>query len=135
MTDQAINKKATHKGKSRFRERAAVLLVTLPTVKQVADELGIGEKTLYRWKKEPDVVAMMQEARTSLMQATTNALVASSLSAVQVLVTLANSPLTGEAARVTASSKVLEFSYKAGVMASLEERLAALETVQEGEQQ
>ena len=86
--------------------------------------MKINIQTLWRWQRDPEFKLMMQQARAELLQHTTNALVTASLNAVKALHEIATDPNANEYARVAASVKLLEYSYKAGIVEKTLEEVA-----------
>jgi hypothetical protein len=119
-----ITKPRRSHGKARLKPIAAQKLVVGGTVKSVAAEMKINIQTLWRWQRDPEFKLMMQQARAELLQHTTNALVTASLNAVKELHEIATDPNANEYARVAASVKLLEYSYKAGIVEKTLEEVA-----------
>lgn len=114
-------------GKRRLRERVAQLLVTKGTIREIALEVGLGEDTIYRWKREPEFQQMMAAHRRELMSATIDRLVSTSLDAVEILHSIAKTPMAEDGNKVSASRSLLQYAVQAGAVADIEERLRAME--------
>lgn len=122
-------------GKSRLKQRAALLLLTRPTIREVAEELGIAQHTIYMWKRQPAFIAMIQQQQKDLMAQTTARLIGTSLSAVETLQAIASNVLSSETARVSSARSILEYALKVGPLAELSKRLQMLEVTSVGGEQ
>lgn len=73
---------------STKQERAALLLVSGRTTKQVAEEVGVRPETLTRWKGQPEFVALLNQLRAEALQAAVDKLRLAAADAAQGLIEL-----------------------------------------------
>lgn len=116
-----------HNGKERKRAQAVVALLAAPSLDAAAAQCGIGQRTLRRWRSQPEFIAEYNRARQELLEAATGQLRASMTGAVGVLVRIAHEPSAPHAARVTAAARILEFGFYAYRIEDLAARLEKLE--------
>ena len=110
------------------KDRLLLALLSEPTLEAAAIRAGISQSTAWRIMRSPEFQAEYREARAAAVGRATGALQAASGIAVLALVDVAASdnPRT-KSARVAAARTILELSYKAVELESIEARLAALE--------
>ena len=110
------------------QEEAIAALLTYPTIKQAAESVGIGERTLHRWLvEEVEFITAYRQARRVVF--------AQAIAQTQRLLPLAINTLgqvmadksAPHAARVSAATAVTKFSRESIELDDLAERLAAVE--------
>ena len=106
------------------RESAALLLAAGKTVCDAAAELGIGERTLHRWREDPAFSKRVKDLRAELFAAGMGQLANSHKKAADVLDALLSS--ANEAIRLSAARSVLQLGNELRKTAELEAELAAL---------
>jgi hypothetical protein len=130
-TARGRNRPDPHNGKERKRAQAVVALLAAPTIEDAARQVGIGEKTLRRWRVQPAFIAEYNRTRKELLEAATGQLRAAMTGAVAVLVSIANERSAPHAARVTAAARLLELGFYAHRIEDLAQRLEKLEKERE----
>lgn len=115
-------------GGSRANAKSAVLaaLAAGLTVQEAAKQCGVGERTIYRWKRNPDFAKAVDDARTELIGRTVGRLSDSATTAVQTLRELL-SPTQPPSVRLGAAKAVLELGVRLRESEELARRIAALE--------
>ena len=111
----------------RKMEGAIAALLTHPTIEDAARVAGVGEKTLRRWKKEPQFKAEYLQARKEvLLQSLARLQQATGAASVTILRLMAD-PKAPAAVRLRAAECVLDRSSHGIEREDIEARLAALE--------
>lgn|SRR5487761_1524660 len=115
--------------KGRSRQRAVVIagLLTLPTIRQVSVESTVSVSTIQRWLREPDFQAELAAAKAELTSGITAQLRGAASRAIQTLDAISDNPVAGEASRVSASARLVDFFIKTSTLESIEARLQKLE--------
>src|SRR5262249_36838393 len=113
-------------------DRLLLLLACGATQEAAARSLGISERTVRRRLRDPDFCRRLQELRTEMMERLAGLLTAASSEAVKTLLALLKEG-TVAAVRLGAARAVLELNLKVREVAELEQRIAALEVVQQGQ--
>lgn len=114
---------------SRKQNQVIAALLEMPTMREVAEAVGIGETTLFRWLKKEDFQNAYREAKRRVIGLAINRLQKASSEAVQTLTEIMNDVDSPTTARVTAAKTVLEMAFKAIEGEDLEARIAALEKI------
>ena len=114
-------------GRSRQRSIVIAKLLTLPTIRAVAEECHISVKTISRWMNDPTFVAELNATKAELTNGITNLLRNAAPRAVKTLDEISSNPNAGEASRVAASSRIIDNFQKYNTLESIEARLAQLE--------
>ena len=114
------------------KEKAIAALIRSPTVESAAQEAHIGYSTLRRWLREDQ--EFQQAYRTALSELVKDADAQARRGMSRALSTLTDIMENGEsdAAKVSASRTVLEYSLKLIEVADVQERLEAVEAALEG---
>jgi hypothetical protein len=113
---------------SRNQERALSALVSQPTLSLAAAQVGVTERTLYRWLTEsPAFQAEYRALRREIVNNATYQLAKASNNAVNTLISVMNDGEAPPAARVSAAKLVLEMAFRGIEVDDLEVRVAALE--------
>jgi hypothetical protein len=109
------------------QERTVLALLVRPTIQAAAEATGIGQRTLYRWLKEPAFKRAYREARREAVSQAVAQLQQAAAGAVTTLSAIVQDANAPAAVRVSAAKTVLELALKGQEQADLEHRLAALE--------
>jgi hypothetical protein len=107
------------------RSQAAVLLAGGATIKHTAAACGIGERTLYGWRKDPAFAARVERLRSRLVELAMSRLCKDLLKAERKLRELLDDP-QGKL-RLGAIRLVLEGALRLRDLTDLEKRFQALE--------
>jgi hypothetical protein len=111
--------------KSRKLEDAIGALLAYPTITEAANSLGLSEKTLRRWLRDPGFCARYRAARRQAMEQSIAAMQQASSHAVDALVRNLNCGVP--TAEISAARALLEHALDAGEVVDLAERIDALE--------
>jgi hypothetical protein len=114
-------------GVSQKKERAIMAMLTAPTMKQAADQAGIGETTLFRWLKAPDFEQAYRQARRHALDQTISRLQQAASHAVNTLQDVMVDELAPHGSRVSAAKAILDISFKAFELDDLGARIESLE--------
>lgn len=112
---------------SRKEEHALVALLTLPTIAEAAQAVGVAESTLLRWLRQAEFRDRYRAARQEAVGVAIARLQQGSAEAVAALLTIMQDKALSAAARVTAAKTVLEQAIKVGELEDLAARVKALE--------
>jgi hypothetical protein len=118
---------------SRNQAKALESLLASPTLGLAASKAGISERTLSRWLNEDD--AFKAEYLKLVREVVNNAvfqLQKGATSAVNCLISIMSDPEAPASARVAACREVLTQTFKALELATLEDRVKALEGTLKG---
>lgn len=113
------------------QEKAIMLLLKNKKMEEVAQELGISTKTLYRWLKQDAFKERFAEVRQELFNEALNSLKTLTKQAIDTLDDILRNG-TKETSRVTASKTVLELALRLKEVEELEQRVEELEKIVEG---
>lgn len=113
---------------TRKQESAIAALLTAPTIEAAAVVVGVGEVTLWRWMKLPEVQEAYRAARHEVVSQAIARLQRACSKAVDTLEEIMADQGAKDSARVNAAKAVLELSLKAG---ESEELVARVETLEE----
>jgi hypothetical protein len=102
-------------------------LLSAPTISLAAKEAGIGERTAFRFLADPIFQRHYQKAKRQQVGQAISRLQQVSGEAVSTLTTIAADPKALASTRVSAARTILEMTFKATEMESLEDRLNELE--------
>ncbi len=123
MQEMAENGKVTGK-----QEKAIIELLNLTnkSVLGVANKLGMGERTIHRWLKQPQFQKALGESRNKLREDALERLKESVITAVECLTGL----LSGkEIIRLKASQLIIDYTLKLRETEDFDERLKKLEKI------
>ena len=112
-----------------LREKAIFALLTEPSIVKAAAVVGVNEKTLRRWKQNEAFAQQLDEARRELYRQSINLCHSLQTEMVSILAEQARSS-TSEAVRNSAARFLLEHGLTTYETFDLEQRLAALEVLQ-----
>jgi transposase-like protein len=115
-------------GLTRKQDETIAVLLTVPTIAAAARQVGVGERTLFRWLHQDTAfqAAYRQARRQAVQQAIARVQQATS-TAVTTLEAVMGDPDKPSSSRVAAAKAVLELALKAIEFEDLEARVAALE--------
>ena len=122
----------TPKPLKRKQEEAITVILAQPTLKQAAEHLGVNERTLRRWMKDPTFSQAYREARRQGHAHVIAMAQRYAPAALNVLAKIATDNAKPAAARVTASVAVLKFTRESIELDDLAQRLEALEAAARG---
>jgi hypothetical protein len=106
-------------------------LLTRPNIALAASDVGVSERTLYRWLDEPAFRDALTQAEDQALDAATRGLVSMTNQAVLVITSLMVNPNTHPAIRLRAAECVLSNTLKLYELRNLAARLTALENKHE----
>lgn len=109
------------------QEQAIMALLTAPSMKQAAEQAGIGETTLFRWLQNDDFQEAYREARHKALGNTIARLQQVSQQAVNTLQEVMIDETATSNSRVSAAKAVLELAFKAYELEDLAKRVEELE--------
>ena len=109
------------------RQAAIDALVANPHVKQAAAQVGIAEKTLHAWLKEPGFAAELAKAQKAVSKRVTAAVINRAERAAGVLDDIMSDRKVSPHARVQAARTLLETAFKAIETQDILSRLEELE--------
>lgn len=112
------------------QEKALAALLASPTVVAAAERSGLGERTIYRYLKDPEFKRRYQEERAFLLDQTVAGLQKLGIGAVGVL--RRNFDAENPHAQIRAARTVLDLMFKGTELVEMEERLRRLEESDEG---
>lgn len=112
---------------TRRQEQAIAALLSCPSQSAAAAAAGVCERTLCRWRRQPDFAAAYAEAKQQAVTAAIVAVQQAALAAVETLRAVMTDTDAPHGARVTAARTVLEMAMAAHEQETLEARIAALE--------
>jgi hypothetical protein len=113
---------------SRNQQKALSALISQPTLALAAAQIGVTERTIYRWLNEDETFrAEYRRLQRELLNNATYQLVKASNNAVNCLISVMNDGEAPPAARVAAAKLVLEMACKGIEIGDITARIAALE--------
>ena len=101
------------------QEKAIMALLTEPTIKKVAELVGVGESTLYRWFQEDEFNQAFRDARKRTFPQSISHLQQATTTAVYTLKEIMENSEASSSSRVTAAKTVIEMAYRAYEMEDL----------------
>jgi hypothetical protein len=114
-------------GVSQKKERAIMAMLTSPTMKQAADQAGVGETTLFRWLKLSEFEEAYRKARRKALDQTISRLQQATSHAVTTLQDVMEDETAPHNSRVSAAKAILDISFKAFELDDLGARIDSLE--------
>lgn len=114
-------------GVSRKKERAIMAMLTAPTMKQAADQAGIGETTLFRWLKISEFEQAYRQARRQALDQSISRLQQAASHAVSTLQDVMGDETAPHSSKVSAARAILDISFKAFELDDLGARIETLE--------
>jgi DNA-binding transcriptional MerR regulator len=115
-------------GLSPKQELAVAALVREPTIIKAAESVGVGERTIHHWMKEPAFRAAYRDARRESFRHAVSLAQKMSGLALATIAKLMTDPSVPASARITASMGVLKFARESLELDDLAERLEKLES-------
>ena len=110
------------------RQRKAVeSLLTTGDISQAAKAAGVSRETLYRWMRQEDFTAALQEAERQALESLSRALVSLGSQATETLQAAMSDTKSPAGARVRAADIVLARLLQLRELVTLEERVTELE--------
>ena len=110
---------------TRNQDAAIGALLSQPTIAAAAQSVGLNEKTIRRWLKEPGFLASYRAARRDALEHCLALLQKAGSAAVGAL--LQSLQAESEAVRLRAACAILDYSLKGTEILDLEARIAVLE--------
>jgi hypothetical protein len=115
-------------GLTRKQDETIAVLLTVPTIAAAAKQVGVGERTLFRWlHSDPTFQAAYRDARRACVQQAIARIQQATSTAVTTLEAVMRDPDKPSSSRVSAAKAVLELALKAIEVEDLEVRVATLE--------
>lgn len=108
------------------QQRALRALLTCKNVAEAAAAASVGERTLHRWRSEPEFRAALSLAEGELLDAATRRLLALHERAIDALEALIDGAQT-DSVRLQAARVAIEASLKLRELRDIDQRIAALE--------
>lgn len=105
-------------------------MLTSKSITAACQASGVVERTGHRWLKLAHVQAAIRQAQSEALALATRQAVGAMPDAIGVLVDIMADEETHKSIRITAARSVLEYGYKFTDLLDHEERLAALEALQ-----
>ena len=115
-------------GLPQKQTKAIVSLLSCRTIQEAADQIGIDQSTLWRWQKDQDFQAALQEAKHRMVAQAIIQLQQITSDAVETLRGIMADGEAPASARVTAAKAVLDFAVRAVKLEEIEDRLKVLES-------
>jgi hypothetical protein len=115
-------------GLEHKQEEAIAALLTCPTILAAAAQVGVSERTLFRWlSDDAGFQASYREAKRSVVQHAMTRLQQAATAAVDTLEAIMGDADKPSGSRVTAARSVLDLALKTVELEELAERVAVLE--------
>ena len=109
------------------QEKALLTLLVEPAVQAAAKVVGVSDRTLFRWLKDPAFAEAYRQARREAVSHAIGRLQQVTSDAVDTLKAVATDIEAPAPARVSAAKAVLDLAVKAMELEDLESRIKALE--------
>ena len=110
------------------QQQAIAAIVATGDVTIAAQSVGVNRATLYRWMKQPQFVQAVHAAEADAVEDLSRMLVRLGRTAVATLARAMSDPATPTATKVRAADATLSKLLQLRELATLEQRVAALET-------
>jgi hypothetical protein len=115
-------------GLTRKQDETIAVLLAVPTIAEAARQVGVGERTLFRWLHTDSAFqAAYREARRDAVQQAIARIQQATSTAVTTLEAVMRDADKPSSSRVSAAKGVLELALKAIEFDDLEARVSALE--------
>lgn len=118
---------------SEKQEEGVVALLSHPTVRRAAEQVGVDEKTMHRWLEQPAFSAAYRRARREAFSQAIAASQRYAPLALQALAKIVMDESKPPSARVSAAGAILKFSRESLELDDLAARLDAVEAQLGGE--
>ena len=112
---------------SRNKEKAIAALLLKPSIPAAAKDVGVGERTLWRWLKDKNFKKAYKEARREVVRQAIAQVQAGLSKAVKTLKNIIDDENASPSARVSAAKTMIDMGLKAVEIEDLESRIEALE--------
>jgi hypothetical protein len=112
---------------SRNKEKAIAALLLKPSIPAAAKDVGIGERTLWRWLKDRNFKRAYKEARREVVRQAIAQVQAGLSKAVKTLKNIIDNENAPPSARVSAARVMIDMGLKAIEIEDLESRIEVLE--------
>jgi len=109
------------------QQEGIIELLNQPTIRKAAEVIGVDEKTVHRWLKQPAFAAAYREARRQAFKQAMGMTQRFAPLAIQTLAQVMTSDKSTAASKVSAAEAILKFSRDSIELDDLEGRLEALE--------
>ena len=109
------------------QERAIVELLQQPNMDAAAASAGVTARTLRRWLRQKEFSRRYEKQRSLQLEGIHEVLRSSAMDSLKVLIDVSQNKTSPPAARVSAASRLIEYTFKVGELASIEKRLQELE--------
>jgi hypothetical protein len=116
-------------------EAAIAALLVRPSIEDAARVAGVGEKTIRRWRQEPQFKAEYRKTRREAVSQTTARLQQATGAAGATVLKLMTDPNVPAAVRLRAAECVLDRAIKSIELDDIEDRVAELERATEANQE
>jgi hypothetical protein len=111
----------------RKYQRAIAALLVSGTVRKAAQVIGVSERSLWRWHKQPEFQELYRQAASGAFQAATRKMRTLGAEMVDTLLEIAKDGDSPAAARVSAALGTLKLGLDAETVESIESRIEKLE--------
>jgi hypothetical protein len=112
---------------SRKKEQAIAALLSQPSIGGAAKQVGIGEKTLFRWLQLDDFQRAYKNARRQVIDQTITQIQSVMSKAVQTLLNVMSDVAAPASAKVSAARALLDIGFKVVEIEDLESRIEKIE--------
>ena len=116
-----------HSGLLPVQEQAVTALLTHPSITKAAESVGIGERTLRRWMKEPAFRRAYREARAETHSQAMALVLRYEALAVNTLAKVMQDPLSPHSAKVSAAGLMMKQGHDVVELEDVQQRVEALE--------
>ena len=127
MSARAMRPGATPTTLTGRQQQAIAAIVATGDVTVAAQSVGVNRATLYRWLKQPQFVQAVHAAEADAVEDLSRMLVRLGRTAVATLAKAMSDPATPAATKVRAADATLSKLLQLRELATLEQRVAALE--------
>jgi len=112
------------------KHKAIVALMEERTIAEAAEKAGVGERTLYRWLKEPDFKTALIEAETQHAETASRRLAYGTRYALDTLLRIMAGKYSSDSTRLGAARAWLDIYSRTRDDRDLDRRITALESKQ-----
>lgn len=111
------------------KQRMAIdALMKYPTIKEAAKASGTNERSLKRWKKQPEFLLALHDAQVEVHQAVVREVTWIQIEALEVIKDVMRNPdQPGASVKLKAATKILDLGTKLHEFTLIEERIRKLE--------
>ena len=114
---------------TRKQEEAITALLTAPSLEAAAHAIGVGAKTLYRWRQLDDFNDAYRAARRQFVQQATSRLATSCAEAVDILNIIMRDAAIPPANRIAAAKATIDITRRLVEQEDLTTRVARLDKI------